>query len=114
MTPTFNPVGDNPLSVLTLAGLEDIGYSVDYSAADSYGAADMDGSCVCRRRHTRLLMRAPMSGRLRESDVGRAQEFGKRILARHRTLQADESLISNTIAVLFQGSDGTIGSVIVV
>lgn len=41
----FN-TGNLALSTVTIASLEDIGYVVDYSQADSYTAADM-GGCVC-------------------------------------------------------------------
>lgn len=43
-------VGVNPLSRITVASLEDMGYEVDYSSADPYGTDDLDPSCVCRRR----------------------------------------------------------------
>jgi hypothetical protein len=36
MTPALNPVPDNPLSVVTVAQFEDLGYTVDYGAADPY------------------------------------------------------------------------------
>ena len=40
----------NPLSRVTVATLEDIGYQVDYTKSDPFGRADLDPSCVCRRR----------------------------------------------------------------
>ena len=37
------------LSRMTIASLEDLGYAVNYDAADDYSVADMDDSCVCKR-----------------------------------------------------------------
>lgn len=39
--------GSLPLSRITVASLEDMGYVVNYDAADPYTAADMNPSCVC-------------------------------------------------------------------
>ncbi|GAX19822.1 hypothetical protein FisN_11Lh309 [Fistulifera solaris] len=39
--------GSLPLSRITVASLEDMGYVVDYDAADPYTAADLAPSCVC-------------------------------------------------------------------
>lgn len=40
-----------PLSRITVASLEDIGYDVSYDNADPFGTADLNPACVCRRRH---------------------------------------------------------------
>jgi hypothetical protein len=48
----FADAGSNPLSRITVASLEDIGYDVDYSSADSYTESDLNPNCVCRRRRT--------------------------------------------------------------
>lgn len=37
------------LSRMTIASLEDSGYTVDYDAADDFGVSDLDESCVCKR-----------------------------------------------------------------
>ena len=42
--------GLNPLSGITIATLEDLGYSVDYSTAESYGTNDVTTSCRCGLR----------------------------------------------------------------
>jgi hypothetical protein len=39
-----------PLSRLTVASFEDLGYDVDYANADPFGVADLNPACVCRRR----------------------------------------------------------------
>jgi hypothetical protein len=51
MTGTINFGGNNPLSRITVGSLEDLGYTnLDYSAADTYTAADLGNECDCRRR----------------------------------------------------------------
>lgn len=47
MTPTQDNTATKPLSVVTLALLEDLGYTVDYSKADPFDKSDLDPSCVC-------------------------------------------------------------------
>lgn len=42
--------GLNPLSRITIATLGDLGYSVDYSTAESYGQNDVATSCRCGQR----------------------------------------------------------------
>jgi Leishmanolysin len=52
MTGVINLNGPNPLSRVTIGGLEDLGYAVDYSFADSYTASSLGAGCSCRRRLT--------------------------------------------------------------
>lgn len=40
------------LSVLTVASLDDLGYEVNYGAADRFDRSQMDASCVCNRRRS--------------------------------------------------------------
>lgn len=42
--------GDMPLSKITVASFEDIGYEVSYDNADPFGTEDLNSGCVCRRR----------------------------------------------------------------
>ena len=46
MTPLID-AGANPLSRVTVATLEDLGYTVDYKAADSY--TSFNQTCKCNR-----------------------------------------------------------------
>ena len=43
---------DARISKVTIGSLEDLGYTVDYNAADSFTANDFGSSCRCRRRLT--------------------------------------------------------------
>lgn len=41
------------LSILTIAALDDLGYTVDYSKADPFDTSQMNPNCVCNRRQLR-------------------------------------------------------------
>lgn len=41
------------LSILTIASLDDLGYTVDYSRADPFDASKMSPDCLCNRRRLR-------------------------------------------------------------
>jgi hypothetical protein len=47
MTPLISAGLSNPLSEITIAGLEDLGYEVDRSVADPFSASDLNPACVC-------------------------------------------------------------------
>jgi len=48
MTPT---IGSNAkLSRITIGALDDMGYEVNYDAADAFTTSDLGSDCVCRRR----------------------------------------------------------------
>jgi hypothetical protein len=49
MTGFINREGGNPLSRLTVAALEDLGYQVDYTMADSFSGSMIASSCHCGR-----------------------------------------------------------------
>jgi Leishmanolysin len=55
MTGYFTAGGTGPMSRITIGSLEDLGYSVDYSRADPFTAADLGPGCTCstRQRHLR-------------------------------------------------------------
>ena len=79
-----------PLSPITLAGLEDLGFPVDYSKADSFSSKDVSDSCKCDGRKLRGETRALTSTRRRLSDEGQlaAERFGKLILGMRRATSA--------------------------
>ena len=90
MTPSAS--SSLPLSKITIAGLEDLGYEVSYAPAQTFTSAYMDSSCVCNRRGLRgwededLSFSVDRDGRIgdhrRLSDEGRAiaESYGKDIL----------------------------------
>jgi hypothetical protein len=46
--------GDMPLSRITVASFEDLGYVVNYAKADPFGVKDLNPDCVCRRRDRKM------------------------------------------------------------
>lgn len=73
MTGTLN-FGANPLSRITIAMLEDMGYEVSYATADEYTVASLDDSdptCVCGRRER-------VRRNMWDSEHGQAVPLGER------------------------------------
>jgi len=52
MTGYINIDGANPLSRLTIATLDDLGYEVDYSQADFFSRLDIASDCRCGLRRS--------------------------------------------------------------
>lgn len=50
MTNNVLYLSNPPLSRITVGSLQDMGYNVSYSKADSFGRADLDPHCRCNRR----------------------------------------------------------------
>jgi hypothetical protein len=80
-----------PISRLTIAGLEDLGYKVDYSAAEAFGASDMNPNCLCNTRRNLLRDKSAsvrrLSGPARQlSEEGQqnAIAYGQGIMAQNR------------------------------
>ncbi|CAB9521194.1 zinc metalloendopeptidase [Seminavis robusta] len=70
MTPFTNGLTVLPLSRVTIAGLEDLGYSVDYSKAETYVCStSMGSSCVCTCNSKRSLLDV-IDGAVREIEIG--------------------------------------------
>jgi Leishmanolysin len=83
---------DLPISRLTIAGLEDLGYTVDYGTAEAFGAQNMDPSCVCDTTRRSLLRDKNASVRrlsgparqLSEEGQQTAIAYGQGIMAQNR------------------------------
>jgi len=81
MTPTLstNMDGSVPffISRLTVASLADLGYEVNYDAADEYTRNNMDASCLCNPgRHVSKPPPPPMTEELRRKAI----DYGKKVL----------------------------------
>ena len=63
------------LSAITIASLEDMGYKVDYSAADPYGLEHLTSNCgdYCPEAGTRRLRRELVPGKAKMSEQGRGK-----------------------------------------
>lgn len=125
MTPNAN--GDLPLSRVTIAGLEDLGYKVNYNMAESYRETELSSQCRCRRlrrdlseehRFTNSTQQPERS--LSERGLNIATEYGKSILELNRqtaSLIPGESDIpdlgSEVVYVVYQEENGEIFSIMV-
>ena len=127
----------NPLSRITIASLEDLGYEVDYSTADAYGRSDLGAGCTCTRRQRSILdmahgetqqlgLRSPNTPRRRLSVEMRdkAIEYGRAMLANQTVslsveqtkLASEEGLTyvgDQVVSVVVEDVDGSIYSVVV-
>jgi hypothetical protein len=67
--------GDLKLSRMTVGGLDDLGYYVDYDSADPYDASDLNATCTCTARVRQLegAGNATDGGPERRSNSGRIQ-----------------------------------------
>lgn len=95
-----------PISRLTIAGLEDLGYQVDYSQAEAYSAANMNAKCRCNNRVRRNLFaeqkNATSQRRLSDEGWQNAIEHGQRILDLNRE---QISIVPETSTVRDIGGD---------
>ena len=98
MTGFFGINRNNPLSSLTIACLEDLSYTVDYSKADAFDAGDLTGSC-CSSRRNRLRQLSPGDHTRRKlSEAGKATaiDYGKNLLEK-RALPPGAPRIANGV-----------------
>lgn len=122
---------ENPLSRVTVATLDDLGYTVDYGAADTFDASHLDESCICNRRDLQLLPEDSTNTQdirrmqLQELDTNsvrqRAIDLGTKLLLSRSDnritslgrLASRHTEVSRTISVIYRNEDGSIGDVIV-
>jgi hypothetical protein len=77
-----------PLSRMSIASLQDAGYTVDYSQADAYGRADLNPNCTCGSGRvlstTTVAKGAPPPRRLSSEGHRAAISSGKMLLAKEQ------------------------------
>lgn len=79
-----------PLSRITVGHFEDLGYKVNYEAADKFTKADLNQSCLCPSKppSTSAILaevRNVMKPKLSDEGKGVATEFGRSVLLKSRT-----------------------------
>ena len=89
MTPVLNSKVDNPLSRITMASLEDMGYTVNYAAADPFGAANLKCTPCTTTRRLNGLARQWNSSSSRQRTLSAksyqmVMNYGKSALAQNR------------------------------
>lgn len=118
MTPRVQRRG--PVSRVTIGALEDLGYTVDYSKADSFGASDVAASCRCSDSSSRALIRkvSEQSGRqLSSSGFDAAVSYGKELISKYQSNMRQESEIADmgyivgNAAIVLVYEDGELFSV---
>lgn len=133
MTGYLDPV-KNPLSRISIAALEDMGYLVDYTTADPFTSDDVDSNCLCRRRTLMDMMhgethalglrvsRAQSRRRISDDAYNVALTYGLQQLASRASLDASEStsgafredanLDSRVISVMVEDNGSIFGVVV--
>jgi len=114
MTGFLSTDSRNPLSVLSIALLDDLGYGVDYHAADVFDGIAEDCDCRGRKRNRRSLEQEKTPER------EHAIQWGKQDLAsrRRRGRSSDddpevEYVGDQLVFVLYQEANGKIAGVAV-
>ena len=103
--------GDNPLSRLSIATLQDLGYSVDYSQADPYTASNMDPGCVCNRRRlgqSHAQRMTPKRRKLSKEGEQAAIAYGEALLSNVDTQEVEsnsEVALDLTVFVMYAEGD---------
>jgi hypothetical protein len=98
MTPAAG--SDLPLSRITIGGLADLGYEVDFDQADAYDRSNVNPKCICdpglfRGRQRKLPSLATNTTRkLSDESLAIAMDYGRMQLSYNLYLQPAESLIS--------------------
>ena len=105
------------LSALTIAGIEDLGYSVDYNAADPYNEDSLDPAC-CTGASDLQPEIALQKGKVASSNKAKdkAIEYGKKLLSTRSRMQllsdevhqADDSpiYVGDRVVMVFYRHDG--------
>jgi hypothetical protein len=118
MTGNF-AAGAQPLSRITIASFEDLGYTVDYTSADPYTRASLNPKCQCRRRTLldmshgevhQLGLRHPAVQRRKLSDdmYNMAVSYGKAKLAKQlKERNFGSFLLDHTIGSTDSQSEST-------
>jgi Leishmanolysin len=82
----------SPLSRITVGSLQDLGYEVDYSQADTFVRADLNASCICPGRRLRSPERSLADMKHGEAFlVGRSRSIHRRRLSTDAEAMAIEA-----------------------
>jgi hypothetical protein len=121
--------GRTQLSRITIGGLEDLGYNVNYANSDYLGPDDIHPNCTCTKRRQRRLFEPkhsevrhlgqPNNNRRKLSDeaYGKAMDIGKEIVEQ---LYGQSAGVANSkefegassISVLFEEHDQLYGVIV--
>lgn len=87
--------GGDPLSTITVASLQDLGYSVDFSAASPFSSRDVNSNCCNNRRNLRQddqteYWEPRKLPELPEEAIMRAAEVAHGVMEQNRGLKPDK------------------------
>ena len=103
--------GYEPLSTLTIATLQDMGYSVDYSQAEFYDARFMNPLCLCffrRLGHSHTQSTTPKRRKLSKEGEQAAVAYGAAHIAQVQTQTGDvgpDLELNPTVFVMYAEGD---------
>lgn len=119
----MGPYGGGSLSELTIAGLQDLGYDVDYSKADSLTGNDLTPLCRCGGRYLRhqSIHDSPPAKRRLDGNEALAVQYGLALLEA-RAMENDQLLLEThkymdlgqqVVSILFLDEEGNKQGVVV-
>jgi Leishmanolysin len=120
--------GISPLSRITIATAEDLGYTVSYDPAESFTRNDLGSGCTCNRRSVTELEENPISShpnvrqlglsdpstkrrKLSDAAYATAVSFGQEILAERKAQQPDVPIlgpVDSNDAVIYIGDSAVV------
>ena len=122
MTTRVDSPGKDPISRMTLAALDDLGYTINYDVAGNYTREDIDEDCTCsdggrsRRitRKTRSALESKRQRRISEETYQYAKAQGLNFMAQQRrrtrsvlsSVYSGMGLIAPIVHVLVKDEDG--------
>jgi len=119
----MGPYGGDSLSELTIAGLQDLGYDVDYSQADPLTRNDLTPMCRCDGRYLRQqpIHDSPPAERRLDANEASAVQYGLAVLE-GRAMENDQLLLETrnymdlgeqVVSILFLDEEGNKQGIVV-
>jgi hypothetical protein len=112
-------LGKKKVSRITLGSLEDLGYVVNYTAADPYGPSDIGQCRGCGRRRISGEVVPPVplchQGAAYENAIMQGQKMLQKVQAQYDSAVLPEGIIyigDQSITVAYKNEDGTICSAV--
>ena len=119
MTTRVDSPGQDPISRMTLAALDDLGYTINYDVAGNYTREEIDEDCTCsdggrsRRitRKTRSALESKRQRRISEETYQYAKDQGLNFMAQQSrsvlsSVYGGMGLIAPIVHVLVKDEDG--------
>lgn len=112
MTPILGPEVA-VVSPITVGWLQDIGYAVDFNAADAYPITELSSSCRCDARRLEDEIARALAGTGEDSPARKAAIKAAEAKLRSRKPRCNDCGVRESIAVSYVAEDGFIHTAIV-